>query len=69
MPKAPQGLTKIAIRIFDTDLERLKKYYPEVGYNVAIRTLVTQHLNKLDQRHGKAPDLPAFEEEKDHPHE
>lgn len=62
MPKAPQGLTKIAIRIFDEDLERLKKYYPEIGYNVAIRTLVTQHLNKLDKLHGvKAPELPAFE--------
>lgn len=62
MPKAPQGLTKIAIRIFDADLERLKTYYPELGYNIAIRTLITQHLNKLDKARGvKPPELPDFE--------
>lgn len=52
--------TKISLRLFDGDLNRLRKFYPNTPYNEVVRKLVHHHLNgldrKLDQRTPKLPD-------------
>ena len=42
--------TKISLRLFDGDLERLRRFYPANGYNEVIRALVHAHLNRLETR-------------------
>lgn len=47
--------TKISLRLFDGDLERLRLYYPSHPYNAVIRQLVHNHLNRLDRARSARP--------------
>lgn len=40
----------VTIRLFDGDKKRLEEYYPSVGYNRVIRTLVRKHIKSLDEK-------------------
>lgn len=40
----------VTIRLFSSDVEELKKFYPDAGYNKIIRLLVRRHVNQLRQR-------------------
>lgn len=56
--------TKISIRLFDGDLFRLKKFYPQFPYNAVIRGIVKTHLDNLDKRlDRKTPKLPKAGED------
>ncbi len=46
--KLSSPTTKISLRLFSTDHDLLKKYYPAVGYNEVIRSLVHRHVRKLE---------------------
>ena len=50
MPRTDEKLEKATIRLFAGDAKRLADYYPNVGYNVAIRKIVRNHLRALDER-------------------
>lgn len=59
--------TKVLIRLFDGDLERLRLYYPDHPYNAVVRQLVNRHLNQLDKARASrlassAQDLPEPDE-------
>ena len=41
---------KKTIRLFVGDADAMNRFYPEAGYNRAIRTLVRQHLRSLEER-------------------
>jgi len=41
---------KVSLRLFSGDTERLQAYYPKLGYNRVIRTLVAEHLKRLDAK-------------------
>lgn len=49
-----QDLMKLTVRIFRTDVERLRKYFPNSGYNRAVRMLVKKMLDEMDARANKA---------------
>lgn len=60
--KLSSPTTKISLRLFSKDHDMLKKYYPAVGYNEIIRSLVHRHVKKLElktQQHleDKDPEL------------
>jgi hypothetical protein len=58
--KLESPTTKISLRLFSNDHELLKKYYPAVGYNEIIRSLVHRHVKKLEQKtqqHLEDPEL------------
>jgi hypothetical protein len=48
--RSSRDLEKITIRVNQGDSERLREYYPTLGYNEAIRRLVEHHLRQLDER-------------------
>lgn len=50
MSKVDEELEKVTVRLFDGDREALQNYYPSLGYNKAIRTLVRKHLRALDEK-------------------
>lgn len=41
---------KKTIRLFKGDAEAMNRFYPQAGYNRAIRTLVHQHLRALEEK-------------------
>lgn len=41
---------KVNVRLFKSDFVALRKFYPSVGYNRAIRTLVAKHVKKLEAK-------------------
>lgn len=49
MPRA-SNKTLICLRVFDGDLERLRRFYPNNPYNEVIRGLISAHLNRLEER-------------------
>ena len=50
MASEERPLKVITIRIFESDLEKLQMYYAQVGYNVAIRRLISRHIQKLESK-------------------
>lgn len=45
-----EGVDMRPIRFFKGDLERLQQFYPNIGYNHVVRTLVRKHLKALEER-------------------
>ncbi len=43
MPRPKEDLEKITIRLHRGDTKVLEQFYPNVGYNAAIRKLVRKH--------------------------
>jgi hypothetical protein len=41
------GMRKITVRLFESDLEVLRQYYPVIGYNKILRLLVRKHVRDL----------------------
>lgn len=64
MPRTPQGLVMISLRVYQSDVKRLKKYFPDLGYNMAVREIIKRHLDFLDKKSQSAapsePELPPF---------
>lgn len=51
MPKAEaEDLKKVTLNLFKRDYSRLQDLYPVKGAAAAIRELVRQHIQKVDQR-------------------
>lgn len=48
-------LQKVTIRLNSGDRDRLHQYYPRLGYNAAIRKLVSAHLRKCDEKFSRTP--------------
>lgn len=48
--KAREEYRKVTIRLFEGDRERLEQYFPHIGYNAAIRQLVSKALRLLDEK-------------------
>ena len=42
-------LEKISVRLFDGDFKRLQRKYPVSGAGAALRVLLRNHLNKVDE--------------------
>lgn len=59
-------MRKQTIRLFEEDLEALRKFYPQSGYNIAIRTLVHRHVVRLQNRVAavETSEVPRIEEER-----
>ena len=43
------NLEKRTIRLYAGDAEKLAKFFPQVGYNLAIRTMVRNTIKKLEE--------------------
>jgi hypothetical protein len=50
-PKDDRPTVKISCRVYDTDLERLRVYYPNTGYNLVIRRLIARHVRRLEEKY------------------
>lgn len=65
MPKTTdRPLENVALRLYAGDKEVLKRFYPEIGYNAAIREIVTKHvakLKELESRKGTSANVPAID--------
>lgn len=44
---------KATVRLFDDDLETLRRYYPKAGYNAVVRGIVSLFCRKLRERSTK----------------
>ena len=55
-----RDFVKVTIRLNAGDPERLGAYYPKLGYNAAIRKLVSEHLKRLDAKFHSAGHSDAF---------
>lgn len=53
MNKKDAPLKKLNVRIYESDYERLRLYFPS-SYNEAIRSIVHRRLNELDKAAAKA---------------
>lgn len=45
-----ERLEKVTLRLREGDTEELNKFYPNTGYNKAIRILVARHLRALKEK-------------------
>lgn len=50
MPRKSEDLEKITIRVRRGDAEKLKQFYPSLGYNEAIRRIVGHHVKQLEEK-------------------
>jgi hypothetical protein len=48
--RSAEPLTKVTLNLYTQDVEKMKEAYPQVGYSVAIKFLVREHVTKLAQR-------------------
>ena len=46
----PATTIKVSLRLFTGDREKLLEFYPNLGYNAAIRQLVRRHIRALEAR-------------------
>lgn len=56
-----EAKVSILIRVFESDLDRLQRFYPKHPYNRIIRILLRKHLDSLEKKiEAKSPtkDLP-----------
>lgn len=60
--KSPEPLTKCSINLFSSDIEAMKGFYPQVGYLVAIRALVRQHVTNVKVRAAALVDMTELDE-------
>ena len=42
------SMKKVTLRLFSLDVEVLKQFYPEIGYNHIVRALVHRHARQLE---------------------
>lgn len=50
MSRKPEDLEKVTIRLRRGDAEKLKQFYPSLGYNEAIRRIVGHHVKTLEEK-------------------
>jgi hypothetical protein len=50
MARKPEDLEKVTIRLRRGDADKLKQFYPKLGYNEAIRRIVGYHVKQLEER-------------------
>lgn len=50
MPRQNEGLEKFTVRLDPAHVALLKQFYPRVGYNRAIRLIVSNHVKFLEQQ-------------------
>jgi hypothetical protein len=41
-------MRKVTLRLYSLDVETLKQFYPETGYNHVVRALVHRHARQLE---------------------
>ncbi len=54
MPRPKEDLEKVTIRLHRGDTKVLEQFYPNVGYNAAIRKLVRKHCRALQEQSSQA---------------
>lgn len=47
------GKQIITIRIYAGDIERLERFFPSLKYNMAIRELLHQRLNEIEEKYNQ----------------
>lgn len=50
MSRKPEDLEKVTIRLRRGDADKLKQFYPSLGYNEAIRRIVGHHVKQLEEK-------------------
>jgi protoheme ferro-lyase len=50
MPGSSSSLKMYSIRLHRQDVETIRQFYPNTGYNEAIRHLLHEHCNKLRRK-------------------
>lgn len=50
MSKAAEKKIAVLVRLFESDLDRLQRFYPKQPYNMVIRVLVRKHLDALEKK-------------------
>jgi hypothetical protein len=50
MARKPEDLEKVTIRLRRGDSDKLKQFYPSLGYNEAIRRIVGHHVKQLEEQ-------------------
>jgi hypothetical protein len=55
--KTDRPLERKLVAFFEGDIEILKRFYPTVGYNLAIRELVHAHCRHLEEQQSRNPEL------------
>lgn len=48
--RSPRPTKKVLVRLYESDISALKKYFPKAGYNAAIRVLVARQVRLLDEK-------------------
>lgn len=61
MPRPKEDLEKVTLRLRRGDADKLKQFYPSLGYNEAIRRIVGHHVKNLEEKLNRQ--LPAQETE------
>lgn len=55
--KNERPLRKLAVRIYEGDIEELTRFYPTTPYNVVIREIITQHVRALQEQETRNPEV------------
>lgn len=50
MSKASEKKIPVLIRLFETDLDRLQRFYPGHPYNLVVRVIIRKHLDALEKK-------------------
>ena len=48
--KVNEKLEIVTMRLFEGDKKKLDEFYPDVGYNQIVRTLVRRHIKRLEEK-------------------
>ncbi len=59
--RSPELLEKISLNMYASDIEKMKAFYPQFGYSVAIRALVRQHVQNVLARADAVIDLSTLD--------
>lgn len=60
MPRESGDFEKVTIRLYKGDADRLATYFPQLGYNRAIRDYIHKLLRSLDEKAQQKGPLPEL---------
>ena len=63
MSKAAEKKIAVLVRLFESDLDRLQRFYPDHPYNRVIRMVLRKHLDALEKKIEKASPITALPKE------
>jgi hypothetical protein len=61
MPKRTSELHKHTLNLYEGDMERMCLAYPDIGGSAAIRTIIHNHLEKVESQVEKPTVLPSID--------